>query len=149
MNRELFLEIWEMFCYYFVEYIMYHFGLYLFSSSMPMILWLSFDGFAEFLHILLQILVFCLSSSVFLQYLFCLQVMRFCLPLVLVFCIGIPLFDLRNFLFPGFLFLFSEVLHSFVKFLFHILICLLYFIYLCFYNLCFTLEYVKVLSEFI
>jgi hypothetical protein len=39
------------------------------------------------------------------------------------------LFDLWNFLFPGFcLILFSEVFHIFVKFLFHILCCLLYII---------------------
>jgi hypothetical protein len=41
------------------------------------------------------------------------------------------LFDLRNFLFPGFLFnsIFSEIFYIVVK-LFHILCCLLYFIYL-------------------
>jgi hypothetical protein len=44
--------------------------------------------------------------------------------------------DLRNFLFPGFLFdfffFFFEVYHSFFELHFHILCCLLYFIYLFF-----------------
>jgi hypothetical protein len=31
-NGQVFLEIWEIFCYYFVEYSMYSFGFYLFCS---------------------------------------------------------------------------------------------------------------------
>jgi hypothetical protein len=46
------------------------------------------------------------------------------------------------------LILFSEVFHIFVKFLFHILSCLPYFVYLFFNSLlCFTLKFVEVLSE--
>jgi hypothetical protein len=60
------------------------------------------------------------------------------------------LFDLRTFLFPVFQFDFLRFFHIFVKFLFHILFCLLYSIHLFFYSLfCFTLKFVKVLSELI
>jgi hypothetical protein len=45
--------MWEIFSYYFVEYIMYSFGLYLFSlfDAHDSQAW-SFDGVTEFLHIL-------------------------------------------------------------------------------------------------
>jgi hypothetical protein len=47
-------------------------------------------------------------------------------------------------------FFFSEVFHIFVKLLFYILCCLLYFIYFSFYSvLCFSLVFVEDLSEFI
>jgi hypothetical protein len=52
LNGQLFLKIWEIFCYYFVEYIMYPFGLHLFSffnahdSQVR-----SFDGVTESFHI--------------------------------------------------------------------------------------------------
>jgi hypothetical protein len=38
LNGQNFLEIYEIFCYYFIEYTTYTFGLDLFSFSMPMIL---------------------------------------------------------------------------------------------------------------
>jgi hypothetical protein len=48
------------------------------------------------------------------------------------------------------LFFFLRFFHTFIQLLFHILCCLLYFIYLFFYNLlCFTSEFIEVLSEFI
>jgi hypothetical protein len=52
MNGQLFLEIWENFCYHFIQYITYPFGLHLFSFSDPHDLQvLSFDGVSEFLCI--------------------------------------------------------------------------------------------------
>jgi hypothetical protein len=52
LSGKFFLEIWEVFCYYFVEYIMYSFGSHLFSffNAHGSQVW-SFDGVAEFLHI--------------------------------------------------------------------------------------------------
>jgi hypothetical protein len=49
LNRQNFLEI---FCYYFIEYIMYPFGLHLFSffNVNDSQVW-TFDGVAELLHI--------------------------------------------------------------------------------------------------
>jgi hypothetical protein len=51
LNGQNFLKLWEIFCYYFIEYIMYAFGLHLFSfNAHDSQVW-SFDGVAEFLHI--------------------------------------------------------------------------------------------------
>jgi hypothetical protein len=51
LNGQNFLEIWEIFCYYFIKYITYPFGLYLFFfNDHDSQVW-SFDGVAEFLHI--------------------------------------------------------------------------------------------------
>jgi hypothetical protein len=57
LNGQLFLEIWEVFCYYFFEFIMYPFGLHLFSffDAQDSQVW-SFYEIAEFLHIHLQLL---------------------------------------------------------------------------------------------
>jgi hypothetical protein len=51
LNGQLFLEIWEIFCYYFAEYIMYPLGLYLFFylNAPDSKIW-SFDGVTEFWH---------------------------------------------------------------------------------------------------
>jgi hypothetical protein len=52
LNGQIFLEVSEIFCYYFIEYITYPFDLHLFSffnAHDSQIL--SFDGVAEFLHI--------------------------------------------------------------------------------------------------
>jgi hypothetical protein len=50
LNGQNFLKIWEIFCYYFIEYVTYPFGLHLFfffnDSQVS-----SFDGATEFLHI--------------------------------------------------------------------------------------------------
>jgi hypothetical protein len=51
----LFLEFWEIFCYYFVEYITYIFGLHLFFNAYDLQVW-SFNGVAEFLHIPFKVL---------------------------------------------------------------------------------------------
>jgi hypothetical protein len=45
------LKIWEIFCDYFVEYIMYTFGLHLFSFNAHDLQVWSFDGISEFLLI--------------------------------------------------------------------------------------------------
>jgi hypothetical protein len=51
LNGQNFLEICEIFCYYFIEYIMYPFGLYLFFfNAYDSQVW-SFDGVSELLHI--------------------------------------------------------------------------------------------------
>jgi hypothetical protein len=47
LNGQNFLKIWEIFCYYFIEYIMYSFGLQLFFFNAHD----SFDGVTEFLYI--------------------------------------------------------------------------------------------------
>jgi hypothetical protein len=47
----LHLDIWEIFCYYFVEYIMYPFGLYLFFFNAHGSQVCFFAGVVEFLHI--------------------------------------------------------------------------------------------------
>jgi hypothetical protein len=86
------LRFGKFFCYYFTEYIMYPFSLHLFFFFDAHDLQVSsFDGVAEFLCILfaafesfvLRVLLF-----VFTLHLFCLQVLRFCLLLVLVCCNG-------------------------------------------------------------
>jgi hypothetical protein len=67
LNRHLFLEIWEIFCHYLVEYIIYTFGLSLFSffKAHDSQFW-CFYGVAEFLHILSQVVsLFSKCSSVF------------------------------------------------------------------------------------
>jgi hypothetical protein len=46
LDGHLFLAVWEVFCYYFVEYITYNFGLHLFSSAYDLQV-LSFEGVAE------------------------------------------------------------------------------------------------------
>jgi hypothetical protein len=50
LKGQLFLEIWEIFCYYFVGYIIYPFGLHFFFDAHDLQVW-SFDGVAEFLCI--------------------------------------------------------------------------------------------------
>jgi hypothetical protein len=50
MNGQNFLEIWEIFCYYFIEYITYPFGLQLLFNACDSQIW-SFDGVSEILHI--------------------------------------------------------------------------------------------------
>jgi hypothetical protein len=52
LNEKLILEIWEIICYHFVEYIMCHFGLHFFSffDAHGSLIW-SFDGVTEFLDI--------------------------------------------------------------------------------------------------
>jgi hypothetical protein len=52
LHGQFFLQIWELFCYYFVEYIKYSSGLHLFSffNAHDAQVW-SFDGVAELLHI--------------------------------------------------------------------------------------------------
>jgi hypothetical protein len=52
LNHQNILQIWEIFCYYFIGYIMYPFGLYLFSffNAHDSQVW-SLDGLTEFLHI--------------------------------------------------------------------------------------------------
>jgi hypothetical protein len=52
MNGQKFLEIWEIFCYYFIKYVSYLFGLYLFSffNAHESQVW-SFDGVTESLYI--------------------------------------------------------------------------------------------------
>jgi hypothetical protein len=59
LNGHNFFDIWEFFCYYFIEYITYPFGLYLFFflNAHDSQVW-SFDGVAEFLHIPFKALVF-------------------------------------------------------------------------------------------
>jgi hypothetical protein len=53
LNGQNFLKNWEIFCYHFIEYIMYPFGLHLFSFfNVPDSRVLSFDGTPVFLHIL-------------------------------------------------------------------------------------------------
>jgi hypothetical protein len=52
LDCHLFLKIWEIFCYYFVEYIIYTFGLHLFCFfNAPNLQVCSFNGLTEFLHI--------------------------------------------------------------------------------------------------
>jgi hypothetical protein len=51
LNGHSFLEIWEIFCYYFIEYIMNPYCLDLFSlNAQDSQVW-SFDGVGEFLYI--------------------------------------------------------------------------------------------------
>jgi hypothetical protein len=52
LNGQNFLKIWEIFCYYFIEYVMYPSGLNLFSffNAHDSQIW-SFDGVSELLHI--------------------------------------------------------------------------------------------------
>jgi hypothetical protein len=52
LNEQIFLKIWEIFCYYFFEYVIYLFGLHLFSffNAHDSQVW-SFDEVTEFLHI--------------------------------------------------------------------------------------------------
>jgi hypothetical protein len=52
LDRHLFLEIWDIFWSYFVEYITYNFGLHLFFFFIVHFTqaW-SFDGVVEFFHI--------------------------------------------------------------------------------------------------
>jgi hypothetical protein len=50
LNGQNPLEIWEISCYYFIEYIMYPFGLYFVFNAPDSQVW-SFDGVSELLHI--------------------------------------------------------------------------------------------------
>jgi hypothetical protein len=50
LNGHHFLEIWGIFCYYFLEYITFTFGLHLFLDAHDFQVW-SFYGVTEFLHI--------------------------------------------------------------------------------------------------
>jgi hypothetical protein len=52
LNGKIFLEIWEIFCYCFIEYIKYLFGLHIFSffNAHDSQVW-SFDGVTEVLYI--------------------------------------------------------------------------------------------------
>jgi hypothetical protein len=52
LNGKNFLESWEIFCYYFIEYITYPFGLHIFSffNVLDSQIW-SCDGVAEFVYI--------------------------------------------------------------------------------------------------
>jgi hypothetical protein len=43
LNEQLFLKIWDILCYYFVQYIIYPFGLQLFFYAHDLQVW-SFDG---------------------------------------------------------------------------------------------------------
>jgi hypothetical protein len=102
---------------------------------------------------LLKVLIL-LSKNSSVEYLFCFGALEFCFLLVLVCWSDFQLyvlFDLWNFLFPGFfLDSFSEVFHIFIKILFWILCGFLYFIYIFSYNLLsFILEFGEVLSDFI
>jgi hypothetical protein len=49
VNGQNFLEIWETFCYYFIDYITYPFGLHFFFNAHDFQV-CSFDGFTDFLH---------------------------------------------------------------------------------------------------
>jgi hypothetical protein len=51
LTRHLFRETWEIFCYYFVEYIMYIFGLYSFSLNAHDSQAFTFNGIVEYLYI--------------------------------------------------------------------------------------------------
>jgi hypothetical protein len=56
-------EIWEIFCYYFVEYITYTFGLqFSFFNAHDEQVW-SFNGIAEFFMFILQLLSFLSKDS--------------------------------------------------------------------------------------
>jgi hypothetical protein len=73
---------------------------------------LSFDGVAELLHIFLQLLS---KNFVYSLILLCPQGLKFCLPLITVCCSGFQLhflFDLRSFLFLGFLFVYPYLYHT-------------------------------------
>jgi hypothetical protein len=51
LNGQNFPEIWEIFCYSFIEYILYPISLHIFSfNAYDSQVW-SFDGVTEFLHI--------------------------------------------------------------------------------------------------
>jgi hypothetical protein len=64
LNGQNFLEIWEIFCYYFIEYIMYPFSLHFFFNVHDFQVW-SFDGVTEFFHIPFTALELFKISSVF------------------------------------------------------------------------------------
>jgi hypothetical protein len=51
LNRQYFFEIWEIFCYYFIEYITYPLACTSSPPSMPDSQVWPFDGVTEFLHI--------------------------------------------------------------------------------------------------
>jgi hypothetical protein len=52
LNVQNFLEIWEIFCNYFIEYIMYSFGLQIFAFYNDHDAQAgSFDGVIEFVHL--------------------------------------------------------------------------------------------------
>jgi hypothetical protein len=66
LNGHNFLEIWEIFCYYFIEYVTYPFSLHLFFNAHDSQVW-SFDGVHEFLHIpVISLELFKISSVFFL-----------------------------------------------------------------------------------
>jgi hypothetical protein len=110
LNGHLFLKIWEFLCYYFVEYIAYnfYFHLFYFFNAHDSQVW-SFARVTEFLPIPFTAL------ESFVYEFFCFLFLIFILPLIpeilsftcsnlLAWLSTVVLFDLRNFLFPGFLF---------------------------------------------
>jgi hypothetical protein len=64
LNGQLFLEIWDIFCYYLVEYIMYSFDLNLFFDAHDLQIW-SFDVVSEFLYFSFIAFELLSKSSVF------------------------------------------------------------------------------------
>jgi hypothetical protein len=66
LNRHHFLKIWEIFCYYFLDYITYTIVLYLFSffDDHDSQVW-SLDGVTDFLHINLLLLSLLSENSSF------------------------------------------------------------------------------------
>jgi hypothetical protein len=148
LNAQLFLEIWEITLFNILRI-----PLHCTSSPSAMHVVHKFHLLMEFLSscmFLLSFWIFFVPVLLFfLWYLFCFQVLRFCHVFVWVYRSSFPLyflFDLRKFLCPGFLFdSFIWSFHIFVKFIF----IYLFHISLFYSLLCFTLNFVEVLSEFI
>jgi hypothetical protein len=128
LNGQNFLEIWEVFCYYFIEYITFLFDLHLFSffNAYDSQIWY-FNGVADFFSQLLS--YFTKSSSLFFPLTSILvsgcEILFSPCSSLLEWPTTVLLFE-GTFCFQDFcLILFSEVFHIFVQLLFHILCCLL------------------------
>jgi hypothetical protein len=100
LNEHLFLEIWEIFCYFmYYNYIMYTFGLHIFFANTHDLQVWSFGRLMEFLCILFAYLEsFVKESFNYFVVSVCHKTLKFCVPFILVCWNGFKLYFLFEFL---------------------------------------------------